>query len=139
MLQFLLDTDHLTLYQHGHLPLLQRISAHPAGAVGISPVSMEEALRGRLAPLARPLTGNVHIQAYARLVATVLLFQQFPIAPFDPASEHQFQQLRTLRLRIGTRDLKIAAIALANHLTVLTRNHRDFALVPGILLQDWSQ
>lgn len=138
MLQFLLDTDHLTLFQHQHPPLMQRIAAHPPDTLGISPISIEETLRGRLAVLARGLAGAVHVGAYAHLVAAVQMCNLFPIVPFDPTSEARFQQLRSARLRVGTQDLKIAAIALTNNLTLLTRNTRDFARIPGLVLDDWS-
>jgi hypothetical protein len=42
MLQFLLDTDHLTLLQHDHPPLMQRLAVSPSDSVGICPVSIEE-------------------------------------------------------------------------------------------------
>ena len=48
MLQFLFDTDHLTLFQHQHPPLMQRIALHPAGSVAICPINIEEIMRGRL-------------------------------------------------------------------------------------------
>lgn len=138
MLQFLFDTDHLTLYQHDHPGLTQRIALHPPGSVGICPINIEETMRGRLAVLARTLSGARHVQAYAHLVSAEEVFRLFPLAPFDVASEIQFQGLRAARLGVGTLDLKIAAIALTHGLTVLTRNSRDFGRVPGLALADWS-
>jgi tRNA(fMet)-specific endonuclease VapC len=38
---------------------------------------------------------------------------------------------------IGPYDVQIAAIALANDLTVVTHNVREFARVPNIKLEDW--
>jgi tRNA(fMet)-specific endonuclease VapC len=86
----------------------------------------------------KQISGPARIQAYALLVEAVELFVQLPIVPFDQASEDQFQQLWAMRLRIGTNDLKIGAFALAHSLMVLTRNRRDFARIPGLVLDDWS-
>ena len=138
MLRFLFDTDHLTLYQYKHPPLMQRIALQPADSVALCPINIEETMRGRLGALARVLAGNKHVQAYAHLVAAEEMFRLFPLVPFDTASERQFQHLRAARLRVGTLNLKIAAIALTNGLTVLTRNRSDFGRVPGLALEDWS-
>ena len=138
MPHFLFDTDHLTLYEWKHVPLMDRIDLHPADSVAICPVNIEETMRGRLGKLARVLVGTKHVQAYAHLVAAEEMFRLFPLVPFDDVSERQIQQLRAARLGVGTLDLKIAAIALTNGLTVLTRNRRDFGRVPGLLLEDWS-
>lgn len=138
MLQFLLDTDHVTLFDLGHPHVGARLRNQPAGAVGISAVSVEEYLRGRLASIASARDGPNRILRYGYLLASVRLFHQFPLAPFDQASESQYQHLRSLRLRIGVQDSKIAAIALANNLVLLTRNRRDFGRVPGLTMDDWS-
>jgi tRNA(fMet)-specific endonuclease VapC len=91
-----------------------------------------------LAAVASARDGPTRIRRYALLLASVRLLNQFPLVPFDQAAENQFQQLLALRLRIGTQDLKIAAVARANNLVVVTRNRRDFGRVPGLRLDDWS-
>ena len=49
MIHFLLDTDHVSLQERGHLPLLTRLREHPQEALGVSIVTVQEAVRGRLA------------------------------------------------------------------------------------------
>jgi tRNA(fMet)-specific endonuclease VapC len=46
-------------------------------------------------------------------------------------------QFRARRIRIGTQDLKIAAIALANDALLLSANLRDFEQVPILRVEDW--
>ena len=45
--------------------------------------------------------------------------------------------LRKLGTPIGEYDLLIAGIALANKLTVVTHNTREFRRVPGLQVEDW--
>ena len=39
---------------------------------------------------------------------------------------------------IGAYDLQIAAIALANHLILVTHNTREFSRIEGLRLEDWE-
>ena len=138
MIRWLLDTDHTSLQERGHPILRQRLGAVPPETVAISAVTVEEALRGRLAVLARQLPGVLRVHAYQKLVETVLFFSTVPIVGFDAAAEEKFQELRSLGVRIGSRDLRIASIALVNELTVVTANWKDFKRVPGMILEDWT-
>jgi tRNA(fMet)-specific endonuclease VapC len=76
--------------------------------------------------------------AYAELLRILQDFSSFNVAPFDAAALSVFHNLRAQRLRVGTMDLRIAAIALARNATVTTRNTRDFGRVPGLNVEDWT-
>jgi tRNA(fMet)-specific endonuclease VapC len=115
-----------------------RLALLPPDAVGISAISVEESLRGRLAQLSRARSGPDRILRYALLIETVQVFQQLPLVPFDQPAETRYQQLLNVYSRVGRQDLKIAAVALVNNLVLLTRNRRDFAQIPGLTLDDWS-
>jgi tRNA(fMet)-specific endonuclease VapC len=114
------------------------VAASLPGELGTSPVTIEEMMRGRLAVLSRRLNSVQRIQAYDYLSSTLRVLCRVPIIAFDQACEQQFQHLLGLRLRMGVPDLKIAAVALANNLILLTRNRRDFLRVPGLALADWT-
>ncbi len=138
MTRFLLDTDHLSLQQRGHPHLAKRLAEHPSEEIATSVITMEEMIRGRLAILSRRSEGETRISAYRRFQDTVHLFCKIPTVAFDPSSEQRFQELKTLRLRVGSQDLRIAAIALANDMVVLTRNIKDFGRIPDVLTADWT-
>ena len=57
---------------------------------------------------------------------------------FDRVAANEFERLRQAHVRIGTQDLRIAAICLAYDATLLSRNLRDFQKVPGLRVEDWS-
>jgi tRNA(fMet)-specific endonuclease VapC len=66
MIRYLLDTDHVSLHERGHPPLLTRLAAQPPGSIAVSVVTVEEAIRGRLAVLARRSRGEARVRAYAK-------------------------------------------------------------------------
>jgi tRNA(fMet)-specific endonuclease VapC len=43
------------------------------------------------------------------------------------------------KVRVGAMDLKIAAVALANSVAVITRNIGDFSKIPGLKAEDWTK
>lgn len=79
------------------------------------------------------------VEAYRRLKRLLGNYLKIEVLDFAAPAAAEFERLRGLRLRIGTMDLKIAAIALAHGATVLTRNLKDFGLVPSLRIEDWTQ
>lgn len=66
----------------------------------------------------------------------------FKVLPFDGAAAKlagQIQaKLRSLGTPIGSYDLQIAAIALAENLTLVTHNTREFGRIEGLIYEDWE-
>lgn len=62
--------------------------------------------------------------------------------PFDDRAAEEYGVVRShltgLGTLIGANDLMIAAIALANGLTLVTHNTTEFSRVPGLFLEDWQ-
>lgn len=99
-----------------------------------------EVLRGRHDALFKAEDGARLLRAQHVLALTVQHMMQFPVIPFDDAAATEFDRLReNKRLKkIGRGDLLIAAIALAQRATLVTRNQKDFRLVSGLHLEDWA-
>ncbi len=78
------------------------------------------------------------VAAYARLRLALDYFCRIRMLDFDANASGRYESLRRQKLRIGTRDLRIAATALSVEGILVTRNHRDFSKVPSLVLEDWS-
>lgn len=136
----LLDTDHLTVLQLGRGPRFERlvvklaISGEP---LATTIVNAEEQMRGWLAAIAKEREPERQVRAYRDLCELFARFARFVIVPFDDAAAKRFKEIRTGRGHVGTRDLKIAAIALVQDALLLTANKRDFEQVPGLRFENW--
>ena len=60
-------------------------------------------------------------------------------SPLANASADRFNDLRKQKIRVGTQDLKIAAIALTQDALLLSANLRDFRRVPGLRVENWLE
>ena len=132
---YLLDTDHLSLLERGgaeSLPLQRRLEPIPAEEIATTIITYEEQTRGWLAQVARARTVAQQIKAYAKLSKHLETYRNLTVLDFDEEAAVRFQELRRSRVRIGSMDLKIAAIALANDAVLVTRNLVDFRKVPRL-------
>jgi tRNA(fMet)-specific endonuclease VapC len=82
----------------------------------------------------------VHPEAEkARVVEAFLGWRSLP---FDDLAAERYGELRARLQRsgrlIGANDLLIAAIALANDLTLVTHNRSEFERVEGLRVEDWQ-
>lgn len=138
----ILDTDHVSLLEWGESPEAQRLGARlehlTTEKIATTIISFEEQTRGWLTSIAKSRTMAQQIQAYRRLKRHLVNYCRMIVLDFDGTAAAEFQRLRKLRLRMGTMDLKIAAVVLSHNATLLTRNLVDFRTVPGLKIEDWT-
>ena len=134
----LIDTDILTLYQHGHPAVCARCAAHPAGALHVSIISLEEQFSGWYTKLRRCRTAKDLATAYERMTSFFSFVGKLSVLSFSEAAILRYEHLKSMKLNVGKKDLRIAAIAFEANAVLITRNLRDFQRIPGLVIQDWS-
>jgi tRNA(fMet)-specific endonuclease VapC len=140
--KYLLDTDHISIYQRQsgaeyHL-LASRIASHHRTDLALSVVSFHEQVLGCHTYIARATTATAIVRGYGMLHRLLSDYAAVAVLPFDAPAAAQLDGLLTQLIRIGTMDLRIASIALANRLILVTRNRNDFRRVPGLTIEDWT-
>ncbi len=133
MISHLLDSNVWIAYLKGRdITLMQRVKARRPEQLSVCSVVWAELLHGAEkydAPEKRKRQLDETIGGLVSL-------------DFDLSAARHYAriryQLERAGLRIGGNDLMIAAIALANDLTVVTNNTGEFARVPGLRIEDWS-
>ena len=135
---WIFDTDHISLWQTNHPTIRQRLLRTDPKTFAVTVISFEEQIRGRLGEINRITSDTSLVTSYSNLQATDTFFKNLNVLPYTSEAQALFKQLRKQRVRIGTRDLRIAAIALSVNSTIVTRNRRDFEQVPKLQIEDWT-
>jgi tRNA(fMet)-specific endonuclease VapC len=137
----LLDTDHFSVLRHkrhsSHQTLVRRLRGAFDNDIATTIVSVEEQMRGWMAAINRVRAFELQLDAYQRLHQLINLLSNWKIVPADDDAVAGFNRLKSQRIRIGTQDMKIAAIALAHDALLLTANQVDFEKVPGLRIENW--
>ena len=115
-----------------------RLRAIPEEEIVTCTVVYEEQMRGWMAEIARMQTEAQFVIPYFALGTTLSIYCSMNVLHFDVHAAACFDELKRQHIRIGTQDLKIAAIALANDAIVITKNTQDFAHIPNLKFEDWS-
>jgi tRNA(fMet)-specific endonuclease VapC len=136
---YVLDTDMLTLYQLGHPAIVDHVRNCPAEQLAVSVITVEEQMIGWYTKIRQAKKRDELARAYQRLAHAVSFLARLQILPFPELAIERYENLRAAHRRLGKNDLRIAAIALENTATLITRNLHDFEQVPGLKIEDWSK
>jgi tRNA(fMet)-specific endonuclease VapC len=136
----LLDTDHLSILTDrraaGHASLVGRLEL-AREPLAIPVVAVEEQCKGWLAKIARTREIHQQITPYERLAEFFDFLAEWDIVAFSETAADRFTELRRRKIRVGSQDLKIASIAMAEGALLLSANLRDFQKVSGLRVENW--
>jgi len=133
-MKYLLDTNVCIIYLKGrNVNLKQKFEAIAIQEIAVCSIVRAELCFGAMK--------SAHPQRNFALQQAFL--NQFISLPFDDLAATTFgvirAQLEAIGISIGAYDLQIAAIALANNLTLVTHNTREFGRVDGLQIEDWEE
>jgi tRNA(fMet)-specific endonuclease VapC len=137
---YLLDTDHLSLIQRGSAVgqnILTRLTA-TGQPFATTIITYEEQSRGWLAYLSNAKTSDAQVAAYSFLQNHAVHYRAIDIFPFSTAAAQIYQTLRKNYPRLGSGDLKIAAIVITHEAILLTRNIKDFSQIQNLSIENWT-
>jgi tRNA(fMet)-specific endonuclease VapC len=127
------DTDVLsaTIRRDPDLQLIRRLAQIPPPEQFTTAITMGELLYG----VSRRNSAKLRQQVQRLLdgALTVLPFDETAAAVYGPLRA----QLESTGKRINEQDLRIASIALAHDLTLVTGNTRHFDRVPDLTVENW--
>lgn len=122
-MRYLLDTNACIELLAGHPRVSERAAQCDEGDLGISAIAFAEVALGSW-------RGK-----QPSLLVLMNLTRSIPVLPFDEGAARIYA---TLNFRRGSYDRLIAAHAVAQRLTLITNNVRDFEDVAGLDVEDWT-
>jgi tRNA(fMet)-specific endonuclease VapC len=131
---YLFDTDTISaiLRPRPDLGVARRFAEVPAGEQFTSSLTLGELLFGAVRK------GRVDLLDQIRMLARIV-----PVLPFNEAAAHRYAELRAELERLGTPlaepDVRIASIALAFELVLVTGKERHFRRVPRLSVENWIE
>jgi tRNA(fMet)-specific endonuclease VapC len=135
------DTDVLSEILMGNAAYLQRLLLIPEADRAIPVVALEGVLRGRLDGIRLAQAGRIKLsldRAYDLLRNAIEDTRPYKILPYTAAAHALVQQWQRAKVRVGTNDMRIAAICIEHGATPVTRNARDYDQLPGLILDVWN-
>lgn len=135
------DTDVLTELFAGNAALNQRLALIAPPERHIPVVAAGEIVRGWLAAVrqAEAKRGRMTLEfAFARFEESLVKMAPFALLPYTAAAHAQVEAWQQAKIRVGTNDMRIAAICVAHGATLATRNARDYAQLPGLAFDVWN-
>ena len=130
---YLLDTNIVSYWMRGNESVIDRIRSCSPSDLALSTITLAEILYGiEKSPLKKK----------ERLLKIEKISSLLEIYSFDEMAAAEYAVIRARLEKKGTviseRDTQIASIAMANKLTVVTHNVKEFSRIPKLKVEDWA-
>ena len=130
---YLLDTNIISYWMRGDVRILNRIKKCSPADLSLSTITLAEVLYG----IEKSPTKKRERRSKIKQISSLLA-----LYPFDESAAGHYAIIRVQLERNGTviseRDTQIAAIAMANKLTVVTHNVKEFGRIAKLDTEDWA-
>jgi len=130
---YLLDTNIISYWMRGDKSIIERIKKQVPADLSLSTITLAEILYGIEKSPIKKKERRLKIKQISLLLG---------LYSFDEAAAVKYAVIRTQLERegmvISERDTQIASIAMANKLTVVTHNVKEFSRVSKLKVEDWS-
>ena len=135
------DTDILTELFAGNSALALRLVAIDADKRAIPTVAAAEVTRGWLNAVRQAEAGKGRMSleyAFGRFQQSLVNMAPFTLLPYTAAAHSIVEKWKAAKIRVGTNDMRIAATCMVHGATLVTRNARDYAQIPGLTFDVWN-
>ena len=131
---YLLDTNIVSYWMRGGPTIIGRLKERLPSDLALSAVTLAEIFYGIEKSAVKKEERRLKMEKIASLLS---------IFSFDRQAAESYGRIRAYLESDGTvvseRDIQIAAIALANRLTVVTHNVREFRRIEDLLIEEWAE
>ncbi len=130
---YLLDTNIISYWMRGDKKVIDRIKRHAPADLSLSTITLSEILYG---------IEKSPIKKKERRLKIEKILSLLDLYPFDETAAREYAIIRAQLEREGTviseRNTQIASIAIANKLTVVTHNVKEFTRIDKLTVEDWA-
>ena len=130
---YLLDTNIISYWMRGDKKVIDRIKKYTPADLSLSTITLAEILYGIEKSPVKKKVRRLKIRKISSLL---------DLYSFDESAAGKYAFIRAQLERegrvISERDTQIASIAMANKLTVVTHNIREFGRIGKLKVEDWA-
>jgi tRNA(fMet)-specific endonuclease VapC len=138
---FVMDTDIYSLFARGQEHVVRQAAQKGASnKIGITIITKMEVLRGRIEFLLKSSDSQQIIRAQRLFLMDEQQLAKTLVLLLNDSALDLLSDIRRIKgiKKIGRNDLLIACITLGHRATLVTRNEKDYRLIPGLSIENWA-